>query len=79
MIERKNVAVDGEYSINVVTERMKEGDWAVVTSITQHTPMGEKTTDLPICDDRFPTQAAAEEAGLSQAREWLEHNVARAA
>ena len=79
MIERKQFAVDGEYSINVVTEQMKDGTWAVVTSIAQQTPTGEKTTDLPVCEERFGSETAAEEAGLRQAREWLDRNLPRAA
>ena len=79
MIERKSFAVDDEYSINVVTEQMKDGGWAVVTSIVQQTPTGEKTTDLPVCEERFASEAAAEEAGLRQARDWLDRNMPRAA
>jgi hypothetical protein len=79
MIERKTFPVDDEYSINIVTEQMKDGSWAVVTSIIQQTPTGEKATDLPINEERFATEAAAEEAGLRQGREWLERNLPRAA
>jgi hypothetical protein len=79
MIERKTFAVDGEYSINVVTESMNDGGWAVVASITQHTPTGEKTTDLPVHDERYRSQADAEEAGVAQARTWLERNKPAAA
>jgi len=32
MINRKDVRVDDEYSIAVVTERMADGGWAVVAS-----------------------------------------------
>jgi hypothetical protein len=79
MIERKRFAVDDEYSISVVTEQMKDGTWAVVASIVQQTPTGEKTTDLPVSDERFGSEAAAEEAGVRQAREWLDRNMPRAA
>jgi len=51
----------------------------VVTSIVQQTPTGEKTTDLPVGDERFATEAAAEEAGLRQGRDWLDRNMPRAA
>ena len=79
MIERKSVPVDDTYSIDIVTERMAEGAWAVVASVKHRSPTGEKTIDLPVRDTRYATQPEAEDAGLHQARDWLERNVPRAA
>jgi hypothetical protein len=79
MIERKTVPVDDENSIGIVTEQMADSTWAVVASVTHQSPNGEKITDLPVSDTRYPTQAAAEDAGLNQGREWLARNVSRAA
>ncbi len=79
MIERKHVPVDHECSVNIVTERMADGRWAVVSSIKHESPTGEKIIDLPVCDDRFPSQSEAEDAGFSQAREWIDRNMPRAA
>jgi hypothetical protein len=79
MIHRKDVRVDDEYSIAVVTERMADGGWAVVASIKHVTPSGEQTTDLPVSDVRYSDQHEAEEAGIEQGRDWLNRNVPHAA
>jgi hypothetical protein len=79
MVQRKTIAVDDERRILLTTERLSEGSWAVVASILETTPNGERVVDLPIIDDRFPTEADAEAAGETQARAWLEKNVSRAA
>ena len=79
MIERRTFPVDDQYSIEVVTERMNDGGWAVVASIKQRTPTGEKVIDLPVHDTRYPAQAAAEDAGVRQARDWIDRNVSHAA
>jgi hypothetical protein len=79
MILRKSVAVDDEYSISVVTEQMNDGSWAVVASLTHRSPTGEKIIDLPVRDARYASQAEAEDAGIRQARDWLDRNVSRAA
>ena len=79
MIERKHIPVDAECSVNIVTEQMTDGRWAVVSSIKHESPTGEKIIDLPVCDDRFASQSEAEDAGFSQAREWIDRNMPRAA
>ena len=79
MVERKHVAIDAEYSVNIVTEQMADGRWAVVASIKHESPTGEQITDLPVRDDRYASQSEAEDAGFSQAREWIERNTPRAA
>jgi len=79
MIQRKDVPVNDEYSIAIVTEAMADGSWAVVTSIKHRSSTGEQVTDLPIQTDRYATQPAAEQAGLTQAQSWLTDNVPHAA
>jgi hypothetical protein len=79
MVERKHIPVDAECAINIVTEQMADGRWAVVASVTHESPTGEKIIDLPVRDDRFASQAEAEDAGFSQAREWIDRNMPRAA
>ena len=79
MIERKTVPVDEAYGINIVTERMPDGGWAVVASITHRTPTGEQVIDLPVRDTRYASQGEAEDAGLRQARDWIDRNVSHAA
>lgn len=79
MIERKTIPVDDQYSIDVVTEQMNDGGWAVVASIKHRTPTGEKVIDLPVRDTRYPGQAAAEDAGVREARDWIDRNVSHAA
>jgi hypothetical protein len=79
MIQRKIIPVDDQNSINVVSEQMNDGRWAVVASITHRTPTGEKVIDLPVRDTRFRDQAEAEDAGLRQARDYLDRNISHAA
>ena len=62
MIERKHVAVNAECSINVVSEQMADGRWAVVSSIKHESPTGEKIIDLPVRDTRYARQSEAEDA-----------------
>ena len=79
MIQRTTVPVDDESSIAVVTERMADGRWAVVASVTHRSPTGEKIIDLPVCDTRYASQAEAEQAGVTQGRDWITSNMPRAA
>ena len=79
MIQRKDVPVNDEYTIAVVTERMADDQWAVVATIKHRSPSGEQATDLPIIDQRYATQPEAEQAGITQAQAWLTHNVPHAA
>jgi len=79
MVERKHVPVDAECAINIVTEQMADGRWAVVTSVKHESPTGEKIIDMPVRDDRYASQDEAESAGFTQARDWIDHNMPRAA
>jgi hypothetical protein len=79
MIERKTLPVDDETSIAIVTERMGDGTWAVVASVTHRSPTGEQITDLPVRDSRYGSQEEAEQAGVSQGRDWIERNMPHAA
>ena len=79
MVERKHIPIGAEYSVNIVTEQMADGRWAVVASIKHESPTGEQITDLPVRDDRYASQSEAEDAGFSQAREWIDRNMPRAA
>jgi hypothetical protein len=79
MVQRKVIPVGSERRILLTTERLAEGAWAVVASIVEATPNGERVVDLPVIDERYPTEAKAEASGETQARAWLERNVARVA
>jgi len=79
MVQRKVVPVDDERRILLTTERLADGAWAVVASIVESTPNGERVVGLPIADQRFASDAEAERFGETQARSWLEQNVPRAA
>jgi hypothetical protein len=79
MVQRKTIVVDDERRILLTTERLSEGSWAVVASIMESTPNGERVVDLPVIDDRFTTEGEAETLGEAQARAWIDKNVARAA
>jgi hypothetical protein len=79
MIQRTTVPVDDESSIAVVTEQMADGGWAVVASVRHRSPSGEQIIDLPVGDARYSTQAEAEQAGVSQGRDWIARNTPRVA
>ncbi len=79
MIQRKVIPVGDERRILLTTECLQDGSWAVVASIVEATPNGERVVDLPVGDERFTTEADAEASGEIQARAWIERNVARAA
>ena len=79
MIQRKDVPVNDEYSVAVVTEDMADGRWAVVANIKHRSPSGEQIIALPIQTERYADQRQAEEAGLAQAPAWLTQNVPSAA
>jgi hypothetical protein len=68
-----------EYAIQVTTERLPEGPWAVVASVKHHSDYGDKTIDLPVPEETFESQANAEDFGTRMAIEWLEHNAPKAA
>jgi hypothetical protein len=79
MVQRKVIPVNDERRILLTTERLADGSWAVVVSIVETTPNGERVVDLPVGDERFTTEADAEASGEIQARGWIEQNVPRAA
>jgi hypothetical protein len=79
MVERRVIPVGNERRILLTTERLADGAWAVVASILETTPNGERVVDLPVGDERFATEADAEASGEVQARAWIEQNVARVA
>ena len=68
-----------DYAIAVTTERMKDGDWAVVARAIHHTPTAEDVFPVPVPEQRFPTEHEAREFGLQVAREWIDHNTPQAA
>jgi hypothetical protein len=79
MILRKTIPVDDDRRILLTTERLSGGTWAVVASILETTPNGERVVDLPVIDDRFPTQVNAEASGEEQALRWMRENLPHAA
>lgn len=79
MVQRKIIPVSDDRRILLTTERLNDGAWAVVASIAETTPNGERFVDLPVIEERFSSEAEAEEFGAAQARRWIEENTARAA
>jgi hypothetical protein len=63
--------------IHVTTERLAEGEWAVVSAVKHRSDFGEKTVDLPVPDRTFATQADAEDFGARIAVEYLDRNAPR--
>ena len=68
-----------EYAIQVTTERLPEGPWAVVASVKHQSEFGEKTIDLPVPEETFDSQSDAEDFGTRMAIAWLDKNAPRAA
>jgi hypothetical protein len=79
MVQRKAIPVGHDRQILVTTERLNDGQWAVVASIIETTPNGERVVDLPVIEERFATEEEAETLGLTQARSWMEQNLPQAA
>jgi hypothetical protein len=75
MIQRKTVPAYGNCDIAIATEQMRDGKWAVVAAVKQSTANTQRTTDLPVSDERFDSQADAEDYGVRMAREWIDQNM----
>lgn len=74
MVQRKIVPVSDARRILLTTECLSEGSWAVVASILETTPNGERVVDLPVIDERFSSEAEAEQLGRAQALSWIHEN-----
>ena len=79
MVQRKRFPAPAGYTIDVATERMRDGKWSAVTTIRQATPSGERHIDLPVSDARFATEDEAEKFEVSRSIEWVEQNTPSAA
>jgi hypothetical protein len=66
-----------DYTIALATERMREGDWAVVARVVHTTRMGEDIFPVPVPDRRFPTEEEARTFGAEVARRWIDDNAPR--
>lgn len=76
MIERRTFPTDyAGCEITVVTERLDDTAWAAVSTIHHSRDGATRTIDLPVSTRRFPSQADAQDFGLRQATDWLEHNM----
>lgn len=74
MIRRRRVPVSRGYDIGVTTERMKDGKWAVVATVTHSTRTARQTFDLPVPKARFGSEPDAETYGVRMAQRWIEQN-----
>jgi hypothetical protein len=74
MVQRKIFPASGGYSIAVASEQMAGGKWAAVATVTHSTETAQRTIDLPVSQERFPTEADAERWAVDQARAWIEQN-----
>lgn len=79
MVLRKTFPVADDCKINLVTEEMPDGAWAVVASIAHRFENAERIVDLPVPSERFASEPEAEAFGLRLAREWIERNMPHAA
>ena len=76
MVQRKRFPAPAGYTIDVATERMRDGKWSAVATIHQAIPSGERHIDLPLLTEkRFATEAEAENFEVSRALEWVEQNI----
>lgn len=79
MVHRKMVPADGDCTIVLTTEQMRDGGWGVVVTVRRSTETANRDTDLPVSHQRFASEPEAEAYGLSLAREWIEQNVSHIA
>ena len=76
MIERQTFPTDyAGCEVTVVTEKLGENSWAVVSTIHHFLNGATRTIDLPVSNERFANQADARDFGLGQAMTWLERNM----
>ena len=74
MIQRKTIPAQGDYSIAVASEQMRDGRWSAVATLQQSTPTGLRNIDLPVSDQRFDTEAEAERFVIDLAKAWIDRN-----
>ena len=74
MIQRKTIPAQGDYSIAVASEQMRDGRWSAVATLQQPTPTGLRNIDLPVSDQRFDTEAEAERFVIELAKAWIDRN-----
>jgi len=74
MVQRKIFPAYGGYNVAVASEQMKDGKWAAVATVTHSTGTGQRIIDLPIPDQRFETEEAAERSVVKMAMEWIDRN-----
>jgi hypothetical protein len=79
MVQRKRFPAPAGYTIDVATERMRDGKWSAVATIHHSTPSGERHIDLPVSDARFATEDEAERFEVSRSLEWVDQNTPSAA
>jgi hypothetical protein len=74
MIQRKTIPAQGDYSIAVASEKMRDGKWSAVATLQQSTSTGQRNIDLPVSDQRFDTETEAEQFVVELAKEWIDRN-----
>lgn len=68
-----------DYAIATTTERMRDGNWAVVARAVHHTHTAEDIFPVPVPDRRSATEDEAREFGIQFARAWIDENMPQAA
>jgi hypothetical protein len=75
MVERQEFPTSHpDYTVSVVTERMRDGRWSAVATATQRIGGVEHVTPVPTGNERFETEAVARERVLAAARDWIARN-----
>ena len=78
MVQRTSYPAGADCEIVLTFEQMRDG-WAVVASITHHSPRADRVVDLPVPSQRFGTREEAEAFGLRAAHDYLARNTPSAA
>ena len=58
--------------ISVVTEKMRDGRFAVVAKVTHDVGGAVQVTPLPVPDRTFETEEAAKAYGVAQAQQFID-------
>jgi hypothetical protein len=73
MVNRENYPTTHEgCEISVVTEKMADGTFAVVAKVTHDVGGAVQVTPLPVPDQTFETEEAAQAFGVLQAQEFID-------
>lgn len=75
MVERETVPTSyRDCNISVVTEKMADGRWGVVATVTHSTEGAVKVIPVPLPAETFGSEADAREFAVRAAKTWIDEN-----